>query len=344
MYWPAEVKQLYRTEKDEATGEFRQVPSRKKYKPLQDLKADTHALSSNKRKLGQANRDTIRFEAWDRLAAIRHKATQHFVAAKQVKSRVRLTAMKYRTGCLFNRKLAYMFKMAQSPKCVLCGQVDGGHHIASGCPKHVKMYTDRHNKAVRMIIKAICQGRQGGCLVMADAGRKEKCQQDEIPYLPRTIPMEALPEAIPEEVKRVLTTESRLDAFLHRQVKTGFASYSEYIILEVKYCRDTDPCPQLDRAEHQHKELADAIQAAEPTACVKYLPVLLGVAGTVYTIHTTDHLEEVGIVGAALKRLANSLNEHAVKSLHWIYTAKRKQEKPLLPAREPGGWKRRKFS
>jgi len=344
MYWPAEVKQLYRTEKDEATGEFRQVPSRKRYKPLQDLKADTHALSSNKRKLGQANRDTIRFEAWDRLAAIRHKATQHFVAAKQVKNRVRLTAMKYRTGCLFNRKLAYMFKMAQSPKCVLCGQVDGGHHIASGCPKHVKMYTDRHNKAVRMIIKSICQGRQGGCLVMADAGRKEKCQQDEIPYLPRTIPMEALPEDIPVEVKRVLTTKSRPDAFLHRQVKTGFASYSEYIILEVKYCRDTDPCPQLDRAEHQHKELADAIQAAEPTACVKYLPVLLGVAGTVYTIHTTDHLEEVGIVGAALKRLANSLNEHAVKSLHWIYTAKRKQEKPLLPARETGGWKRRKLS
>jgi ribonuclease HI len=344
MYWPAEVKQLYRTETDDITGEIRKVPSRKKYRPLQDLKADTHAASKKKRKLGQANRDTIRFEAWDRQAAIRHPATHHFVEAIQVKRKAKLTAMKYRTGCLFNRKLAYMFKMAQTPKCILCGHVDGGHHIASGCPKHLKMYTDRHNKAVRLIIKAICQGRKGGYLVMADAGRKEKCQEDGIPHLPRTIPRDALPEAIPEEVKRVITTHKRPDAFLHRPVQTGKVRYSEYIILEVKYCRDTDPHPQLERAEQQHKELANAIQAAEPTACVKYLPVLLGVAGTVYTIHTTDHLEQVGIVGAALKRLVNSLNEHAVKSLHWIYTAKRKQEKPLLPPRETGGWKRRKIS
>jgi hypothetical protein len=119
MYWPAEVKQLYRTEKDDATGEFRQVPSRKKYKPLQDLKADTHAVSSNKRKLGQANRDTIRFEAWDRQSVIRHKATHHFVAAKQVKRNAKLTAMKYRTGCLFNRKLAYMFNGRVAKVCLV---------------------------------------------------------------------------------------------------------------------------------------------------------------------------------------------------------------------------------
>ena len=97
--------------------------------------------------------------------------------------------------------------MAESPKCALCGQVDGGHHIASGCPKHMKMYTDRHNRAVRMIIKSICQGRTGGYLVMADAGKEEKCQQDGIPHLPRSIPTAALPDAIPKAVKRVLDDE-----------------------------------------------------------------------------------------------------------------------------------------
>ena len=48
-----------------------------------------------------------------------------------------------------------------------------------------------------------------------------------------------------------------------------------------------------------------------------YLPILLGVAGTVYTVHTTDHLEKVGIVGAQLTRLVNDLNEHSVDALHW---------------------------
>jgi exonuclease III/ribonuclease HI len=343
LYWPAKVTQLFRTMRDATTGEPKKVPSRKKYKPLQDLKKDTHEVSRDKRKMGSANRDTIRFEAWDRQTAIRHKATHHFVATTQVKHTTKVTALKYRTGCLFNRKLAYMFKMATSPNCVLCGQMDGGHHIASGCPNHTKLYTDRHNKAVRMIIKSICQGRKGGFLVMADAGRKEKCQQDGIPHLPRSIPAAALPAAISEEVKRVLTSKSRPDAFLYKPAKSQGGS-SEYTIVEVKYCRDTDPDPQLQRAEQQHKELADTIQSAEPTARVRYLPVLLGVAGTVYITHTTDHLEQVGIVGAALTKLVNSLNEHAVESLHWIYTTKRKQEQPLLPLKEKGGWKRRKLS
>ena len=130
---------------------------------------------------------------------------------------------------------------------------------------------------------------------------------------------------------------------MHRPATTK-GGRAEYIIMEVKYCRDTDPDPQLLRAEQQHRELADAIKLAAPTAKVRYLPVLLGVAGTVYTTHTTDHLEQVGIVGAQLTRLVNSLNEHAVESLHWIYTAKRKQEKPLLPQKEQGGRKRRKLS
>ena len=178
---------------------------------------------------------------------------------------------------------------------------------------------------------------------MADAGRAGKCQQDGIPHLPRTIPLHTLPATLPEEVKQKLVTQTRPDAFLYKPApKKG--GCPEYIIMEVKYCRDTDPTPQLNRAEQQHKELADAIHSADPTATVRYLPVLLGVAGTVYTIHTTDHLEQVGIVGAALNRLVKNLNEHAVESLHWIYTAKRKQEKPLLPQKEKGGRKRRKTS
>ena len=148
---------------------------------------------------------------------------------------------------------------------------------------------------------------------------------------------------MPNSTKQLLMTQSRPDVFLYKP-KTASRACPEYIIVEVKYCRDTDPTVQLEKAKQQHKALADAIKTADPSAKVTYLPVLLGVAGTIYTTYTTEPLTTVGIKGNQLSTLANALNEHAVQSLHWIYTTKRKQEQPLLQQQEQGGRKRRKFS
>ena len=142
-------------------------------------------------------------------------------------------------------------------------------------------------------------------------------------------------------MKQVLTTKTRPDAFLYRPAAANRGT-PEYIILEVKYCRDSDPSPQLERAQQQHADLAQAIRQAAPEAQVTYLALLLGVAGTIYTTHTIEPLKKVGIHGLQLNNLVNRLNEHAVNSLHWIYTTKRKQERTQLPKEDKRARKRRK--
>ena len=126
-----------------------------------------------------------------------------------MKRNEKVTAKKYIMGCLHNRKIAYMFKLTNSPNCLLCGQLDGAHHIASGCPCHIKMYTHRHDKAVRLIVQAILRGRRGGYLIAMDAGSKARCEEDGITGVPRSIPVEALPEGIPRDGRRPGTNKAQ---------------------------------------------------------------------------------------------------------------------------------------
>ena len=106
----------------------------------------------------------------------------------------------------------------------------------------------------------------------------------------------------------------------------------EYIILEVKYCRDTDPAGhQLEKAERQHEALAAAIREADPRAQVTYIPVMLGVGGAIYKQYTVEQFKKVGIVDGPLKTLARQLNLHAVRMLHWIYKHRTRQERKKFP-------------
>ena len=94
------------------------------------------------------------------------------------------------------------------------------------------MYTHRHDKAVRLIVQAILRGRRGGYLIAMDAGSKARCEEDGITGVPRSIPVEALPEGIPRDVAQELTKHSRPDRLfcIGHQKPTG-ADRSEYIIV-----------------------------------------------------------------------------------------------------------------
>ena len=135
---------------------------------------------------------------------------------------------------------------------------------------------------------------------------------------------------IPPHVRSLLTNHSRPDVFLFIPPKLPNRPTPEYIILELKYCRDTDPQNQYDRAISQHRPLADAIQQAAPHARITYIPLLLGVAGTIYS-STTSHLRYLGVRKQALPRLLNRLHVMAITNLHWIYTTKRHKERHLDP-------------
>jgi hypothetical protein len=85
-----------------------------------------------------------------------------------------------------------------------------------------------------------------------------------------------------------------------------------YKLLEIKYCRDTDPSQQENRAEHQHKRLMKALQIFNPNARVTLTTITLGVSGCIYK-RTVNQLKELGIVGPTLTRLLKKLHHLAGK-------------------------------
>ena len=52
--------------------------------------------------------------------------------------------------------------------------------------------------------------------------------------------------------------------------------------MELKFCRDTDKEGKLVQAVEQHKGLCSAIQQADRNATVHYIPLVIGVAGSIY--------------------------------------------------------------
>ena len=326
LYWPQEVVL--------PPGPLALRPqAHPRKRPIAYLSTGLQQVSCKKLRLGAANRTTFYFEQWHDTATLRdNKHTNHFlISPSSVTASQRNTAIRYRTGTLFNRKLAHRYRLAPHSRCLLCNREDSGHHTAAGCPKLTGMYTYRHDQAARQIVKAILRGRKSGFVVMMDIGNQQHCEHDDLPpNVPHRIPANVLPPRIPPHVCSLLTNHSRPDIFLFIPPKLPNRPTPEYIILELKYCRDTDPQNQYDRAISQHRPLADAIQQAAPHARVTYIPLLLGVAGTIYS-STTSHLRYLGVRKQALPRLLNRLHVMAITNLHWIYTTKRHKERHLDP-------------
>lgn len=180
-----------------------------------------------------------------------------------------------------------------------------------------------------MILKAVRDGTMGEHVVMMDLGKAnaepqgEQHQQQQ-QQLPHRIPHDALPRGMSTRVKAVLARQSIPDAFLYQPQTRD--TPAKYVIVEIKYCRDTDPTQQLDAAQNQHRPLEDAIRAAAPEAEVQYVSVMLGVGGTIFKRYTTVPLEQLGLRKGAIRTLKYKLHRHAVKQIHWIYTVKRRKE------------------
>ena len=69
-------------------------------------------------------------------------------------------------------------KHAPSSKCLLCGDEDGRHHMASGCPALKRMYINRHNKLGRLIMTRVLRVRKGAFVIQMDLGSTDNCAED----------------------------------------------------------------------------------------------------------------------------------------------------------------------
>ena len=336
QYWP--YKTQWNNRWSRTNGQRTLIDRFKRVNPLTDLHDSVRHYCHQKSRFGMANRATCYFEAFKRIEErLDLPASNEYMTSGKIKYAERKTALRYRYGTMWTRKMAYRCGHAPSSKCLLCGDEDGGHHTASGCPALKRMYINRHNKVGRLIMTRVLRGRKGAFVIQMDLGSTENCAEDGImAHQSRNIPWELLPRGLKEAVQQAQgTTDKRPDGMLYKP-KNG-NNPAEYWIVEVKICRDSDPTGQQSKADYQHQVLIDKIKDIDPTAKVWYYPLLVGVAGTIYN-STTMNLQALDIKGQALKQCISEVHTAAVKSLHSIYTTKRKLEKPKEPQ-----WHRRNY-
>ena len=140
---------------------------------------------------------------------------------------------------------------------------------------------------------------------------------------PHRIPETALPASMPVDVKGLVRRQTIPDALLYKPAANG--QNAEYWIVELKFCRDTDKEGKLVQAVEQHKGFCSAIQQADRNATVHYIPLVIGVAGSIYK-ELSSHLVALGVNGQDVKATIRAIHLKTTNLLHWIYTTKQKKE------------------
>ncbi|NBK26613.1 MAG: hypothetical protein EOM68_31960, partial [Spirochaetia bacterium] len=244
-------------------------------------------------RLGTANQEGIYYTHWKRIrpTTLTLPSNQHLTDQTLRASETR-ALIRYRTGTLFNAKHAVRFGWLQGqPSCPLCHQGDGGHHILAGCQHATisNMITERHNGAGRLIVKAIRKGAYGACIASADVGSHAHLEAANvgIATTSRGIPTWLLDQLGIDKGR--YNHMSRPDALLimpqHQGQRLGHPreipqAGRKLVLLEIKYCRDTDPSTQTAAAEGQHECLQSLLESRGEQ--VEIVTILLGVGGTVY--------------------------------------------------------------
>jgi ribonuclease HI len=241
----------------------------------------------------------------------------------------RRLVLKARSGTLYNQKLALLYKRATTDCCPLCGQPDSVGHILGGC-RHRTMkghYISRHDKAVRMIHKALQKSSQGGFYSIVDAGPMADLLNDAANG--KRIPEWVLPDIDPLTRKKMRPDILRIKGLrvnaTPEEVQAAHERKGELVmqIIEVGYAPDTRWRDTLAKKQAQHSQLKAALEMAGWT--VEEHVVILGRAGTCYN-HTLNTLQQLGMHKEAAVTLMTSLHMHSATKLREIVLARRKLE------------------
>ena len=84
-------------------------------------------------------------------------------------------------------------------------------------------------------------------------------------------------------------------------------------MIEFKFCEDTRPQSQKEKAQEQHAQLVTLLKN-QGYHKVKLQIILCGVVGTIYTDLTNKPLLQLGLEYHQVKQLTHTLNKEAVKS------------------------------
>jgi ribonuclease HI len=339
--WPHTTAEQTRTTK---TGETTTTTTTTICIPVSNLEAALKDIVHPLKKLGQARQDGIYFTSWKNiLSDVAHKHSHSFITSSKVKRWVKKITIGYRWGVLTTAKRLHMYGIVPSPACPLCGHDDGGHHALSACPMLSAAVTRRHNDAGTEIVEAICNGTRGGAVLLSDVGIRRRRSVEDLPatlQFCRYLANAEYPATMPQELQAQLRTYkgSIPDALLYED-NSAYGRY--YGIVEIKYCRDTNPEHQEQRAAAQHQQLKTIIEENDPSAKVYISTLMLGVSGVIYQSFLDDMETKLGVSGQELDSLAKRLHFIAINNIGKIW----KQRAAMITERDKckrANWSRAK--
>jgi len=112
---------------------------------------------------------------------------------------------------------------------------------------------------------------------------------------------------------------------LDKVIKRGL-EWHRLTLVEIKYCNDTNPAAQRERAQQQHARLLSQINNSDTFTTARLIVILLGAAGYIYSTDTQQPLTNLGITGPTLKTLLRNLHLQSIKSLTQIIKVRRHNE------------------
>ena len=217
-----------------------------------------------------------------------------------------------------------------------------------------KQYIARHDKAVRMLIKSLIKGKQGGNYIVADVGQME--QLKELGVHSKRIPSFVLPDSHmqanqgSEDHKAALTacrdpdrdkmrpdvmvvelSETERRQYLPHTADTGHTlpdlpstlpngKARKIYIVEGGYCSDTWYLEKVQQKELQHSALESTLRSYGYDVTI--LTYILGFYGSTYTSNLKT-LKTLGIEHAAANKLSRKTHEHSVTCAHNLNKTRR---------------------
>ncbi|KAJ9524925.1 hypothetical protein QJQ45_005900 [Haematococcus lacustris] len=314
-YHPTTRKETNTWLSNEADGE---IPA-----PLPDCRQSVRAHMHRKHKLGLANQDSIYYLMSQEITKVAAPgAGERVMTDAHISTHAQRTALLYRTGGLYNQKLALRWKRATDDRCPLCGEADSATHLLSGCSETLPLVQERHNGAGRLIVKAISKGTLGGYIRFADTGSWEKGAKENL-----DLPNDTLHTTLRALGLKTAATKNttRPDILMVTpQAKAGKSGKvtKRVTIIEIKYCSDSRWTDQLDRALNQHTNLAQTLR--KEGHMVEIRPILLGIVVFFFFFFYV----KISSVLQSAKRSKRTEAEQAAEGK----AAKAK------PAQQPGRW------
>ena len=256
---------------------------------------------------------------------------------KNITYPMKRNVLRYKTGTLWNAKLAQRFKRPYGAHpthlhrgqgmCPHCGNPDSGSHIAAACshPYMKGLYIQRHNELTIIIAEALSRGKHGGGIVAIDAGSTALAagltHQSRIPMeVTLDIPDEDRNKMRPD-ILLIKNRDAREPICLSSLTDESHRSNAHVFIGEISCGADTRYHTKFTEKLEQHARLKEALQRKQ-YAKVEVLPLIIGVAGTTY-MSCYENLLTLGLERPAAIACMTKLHFCSVRRLDQIIRTRR---------------------